>query len=102
MNETESARPRKAIGPDRPVYFDHTDVDRVMAVVLALASEVAALRERLDTQERLGAGVAAVEAYVPDAEALAAREAWRNAYIRRLFRVVTEDVVALRQTAPKP
>ena len=93
-------RARKAIGPDRPVYFDASDIDRVMSVVLALASEVAALRERLDTHERLAPErIAQVEAYIPTQETLAAREAWRDAYIHRLFRVFTEDVEAL---APKP
>jgi hypothetical protein len=90
-------RPRKALGPDRPVYFEAPDIDRVMAVVLALASEVASLRERLDTHERVAGAYPAVEAYLPDEAALAAREAWRDAYIRRLFRVFAEDVEALRQ-----
>jgi len=94
-------RARKAIGPDRPVYFDQSDIDRVMAVVLALASEVASLRERLDVHERLadaGATPASrqVEAYLPDPAVLAARDTWREAYISRLFRVFTEDVEALR------
>jgi len=101
MSEPEfPARPRKAQGPDRPVYFDQGDIDRVMAVVLALASEVSALRERLDTHERLAPDLLAkVEAYEPDAAALAARAAWREAYISRLFRVITEDVEALRRQA---
>jgi hypothetical protein len=89
-------RPRKAQGPDRPVYFNQSDVDRVMAVVLALASEVAALRDRVDTHERVAGANAQVEAYLPDPETLAARDAWREAYIRRLFRVFSEDVEALR------
>jgi hypothetical protein len=94
-------RPRKAAGPERPSYFNTGDVDRVMAIVLALVSEVAAIRERLDSHERLAdvgrlAGVAQVEAYVADEDAEAAREAWRDAYIRRLFRVITEDVEALK------
>jgi hypothetical protein len=101
-------RLRKAVGPDRPTYLDGADVDRVMAVLLALVSEVAAIRERLDTHERLAAGRVApageaVEAYEPDAVAEAEREAWRDAYIRRLFRVITEDVEALRGGgAPEP
>jgi hypothetical protein len=94
-------RPRKATGPDRPVYFNAGDIDRVMAILLALVSEVAAMRDRIDTHERLaGAGIPptldAVETYVPDAPANATRDAWRDAYIRRLFRVITEDVEALR------
>jgi len=95
-------RPRKATGPDRQSYFDAGDVDRVMSVLLALVSEVAAIRERLDTHERLGdagalASVAAVEAYRADDMAEDQREAWRDAYIHRLFRVITEDVEALRR-----
>jgi hypothetical protein len=97
-------RPRKAVGPDRPTYFDGGDVDRVMAVLLALVSEVAALRERLDTHERIAEGGAlaapeAVEAYQPDAAVEAVREGWRDAYIRRLFRVISEDVEALGRSA---
>jgi hypothetical protein len=106
MNGTSfDARPRKAIGPDRPVYLGDGDLDRVMAVVLALASEVASLRDRLDTHERIanaGAPPAtqAVESYEPDPATLAARDAWRDAYIKRLFRIFVEDVEALRRQPP--
>jgi len=101
MTETTSSRPRKARGPERPTYFDHADVDRVMAILLALASEVASIRERLDTHERIAAGGGApspdaVEAYRPDEAAAGQREAWNAAYIRRLFRVITEDTESLR------
>jgi hypothetical protein len=97
-------RPRKAIGPDRRTYFNDGDIDRVMAILLALVSEVAAIRDRLDTHERLAdaglaAGADAVEAYRPDSAAESDREAWRDAYIRRLFRVITEDVEALGREA---
>ncbi len=100
-------RPRKATGPDRQTYFDAGDVDRVMGVLLALVSEVAALRERLDTHERLAdagapAKVAAVEAYRADETTEDQRDAWRDAYIRRLFRVITEDVEALRRDGETP
>ncbi len=98
-------RPRKAVGPERPTYFDHADVDRVMAVLLALVSEVASIRDRLDTHERIVAGGAqadheAVERYLPDTEVENARETWRDAYIRRLFRVFTEDRDGLRPKLP--
>lgn len=98
MNDVgDSKRPRRATGPDRPSYFDAADLDKVMAVLLALVSEVAAVRERLDAHERLGSlgdlpAVAAVEAYLPDRATEEAREAWRDGYIRRLFRVITEDL----------
>jgi hypothetical protein len=92
-------RPRVAIGPDRQTYFNATDIDRVMAIVLALVSEVASIRERLDTHERIAGDTldpARIEAYQPAPEVEDAREAWRDAYIRRLFRVITEDVAALK------
>lgn len=101
MADGKSApRLRKAVGPERPRYFDGGDVDRVMAIVLALASELASMRERLDTHERLGlegkiATPELVDAHVASPEAEAAREAWRDAYIRRIFRVIDEDRVAL-------
>lgn len=100
MSEATRARRRKAVGPDRPRYFDTSDVDRVMTILLALVSEVAAIRERLDTHERLAEagtlpGGAEVEAYTADDAAEADREAWRDAYIKRLFRVITEDLEAL-------
>ena len=71
-----------------------------MAVLLALVSEVASIRERLDTHERVSAAgvpptAEAVEDYAPDPAAEAEREAWRDSYIHRLFRVITEDVEAL-------
>jgi hypothetical protein len=95
--EPSTRRPRKATGPERPSYLDAGDIDRVMAALLALVSEVAAIRERLDTHERLALSGAApepdlVEAYAADPEVEAAREAWRDAYIRRIFRVFTEDL----------
>jgi hypothetical protein len=102
-DDAPRARPRKAVGPDRPTYLDAGDIDRVMAVLLALVSEVASIRERLDTHERVSAtgvppAARAVEAFEPDAAVEAEREAWRDGYIRRLFRVITEDVEALRMT----
>lgn len=97
-------RSRKASGPARQTYFGEGDVDRVMAVVLALATEVASIRERLDTHERLGdasllPSLAAVEAHRADDATEADREAWRDAYIGRLFRLFTEDVESLAGAA---
>jgi hypothetical protein len=95
-------RPRKALGPERRVYFNDGDIDRVMAILLALVSEVAAIRDRVDTHERLAdqgeaPSRAKVESFLPDAEVDADRDAWRDAYIRRLFRVITEDIEVLKR-----
>ena len=106
--ELHSNRRRKAVGPDRPSYLTGLDTDKVLAIVLALMSEVASLRERLDLHERIAnlgelPSVVAVEAYRPDPIAEAECAAWRKAYIRRVFRVVVEEIeLAGRETgAPK-
>jgi hypothetical protein len=95
MEQDFSERARTASGPDRQVYLGAEDIDRVMAVVLALASEVSSLRDRLDTQERVAGTHESVETHVPDAAADAARDAWRDAYIHRIFRVITDDAEML-------
>ncbi len=64
-------------------------------MILALATEVSALRERLDTHERLAAGgrlpeAAAVEAFTPDETVDAARAAARRSLIERVTRVLLE------------
>ena len=46
-------RRRVAIGPARPQYMHDVETDRMMMIVTALAAEVAALRDRLDTHEAL-------------------------------------------------
>jgi len=64
-------------------------------MILALASEVSALRERLDTHERLAAGgrppvPSAVETYAPDEAVAASRAAARRSLIERITRVLLE------------
>lgn len=76
----------------RPHYFDSPETDQVMMCILALMSEVSALRERQDTIERLLAekGVvtrADMEGYRPDGAAEQERSAWNNEFIRRVMRI---------------
>ena len=93
---TRKPRRRFARGQSRPAYLQPTDVDRVMIMMVALMSEVSALRDRLDTHEavaELGGAptVDAVEAYELTAERQAAREANRQAMLKRVLRVITEE-----------
>ena len=94
-----SARlPRKAKGR-RPAYSADGHVDKLYAMVMAMAGEVSVLRERLDTAERLLAakGVLSgreIENHVLDEAAQAEREAWRGRFLERLLRVVRDEVDA--------
>lgn len=89
-------RRRFARGQSRPAYLQPGDIDRVMIMLVALMSEVSALRDRIDTHEAvadLGGAVttAAIEAYELTPDRSAMREANREAMLRRVLRVVTEE-----------
>jgi len=97
-------RLRQAKGPRRPQYLASPDADRAVMMLLALASEVSALRERLDTHERLAELnqpplPAAIEAYEPAAEVEAARAAARRSLIDRIARVLLEPQTKRRTAA---
>src|SRR4051812_30628659 len=82
-------RRRWARGADRPRYLQPDDIDRVMIMVVALMSEVSALRDRIDTHEAVAAigGPAtteAIEAYELTPARQATREANRQAMIKRV------------------
>jgi hypothetical protein len=89
-------RRRFARGQSRPEYLQPGDIDRVMIMLVALMSEVSALRDRIDTHEavvELGgtATAAAIEAYELTPERHARREANREAMLKRVLRAVTEE-----------
>lgn len=87
-------------GP-RPTFFAEKPVDQLHVMLVSLLEEVAVLRDRLDTTERLleQHGVVArseIEAFEPDADAAAERAAWRDAYVQRVLRVVFEEAAQLK------
>jgi hypothetical protein len=91
---------RKAKG-ERPYFFDDPAVERVLSITMAVATEVAVLRERMDTIERLmESGVpvskAAIDAYKPDDQAGKERQEWHAAYIARVLRIIHQELQALQ------
>jgi hypothetical protein len=75
--------------------------DQAFSMILALTSELAVMRERIDTLERLLERAAvldagAVDAFAPDADAAAARDTLRRRIIAKVMRPVRD---AARQTA---
>lgn len=70
--------------------------DRLLAMVAALASELAMVRERLDTVERVAERVGvmtreAIEEYRPDDAAQAERDANRLRLIAKVFRPLKDE-----------
>jgi polyhydroxyalkanoate synthesis regulator phasin len=85
----------------RPYFFDDPAVERLLNITMALAGELAVMRERMDTIERLLAskGVlspAEIEHYVPDDAAAQARQQWHAEYIARVLRIVQQEMEALQ------
>ena len=94
---------QKARG-DRPQYFEDPAVEKNLSITLALAGEVAVLRDRLDSIERLlEAGQplsrAAIDGFVPDAGVRAERDAWRERYLENVLRIVHQEREELARQA---
>lgn len=94
---------KKAKG-ERPQYFADPAIDKVLAITLALAGETAVLHDRVDTIERLlesGGTVtrAAIDAYLPDAQVQAERDAWRETFLFNVLRIVHQEREELQRVA---
>lgn len=78
----------------RPQFYEPQGLDQAMSMILVLASEFSALRDRLDTVERVardGGLAEAIEAYVPAQDVLELREKRRQAFLERLYYLALKD-----------
>jgi hypothetical protein len=83
-------------GPPRPRFIADTGNEKLWDVVLALSTELAATRSRLDALERVLAErgslpVGAVEAWQPSPDAAVARVHDMQAYTQRVFETLARD-----------
>ena len=86
----------------RPYFFQDPDVERVLSITMAVAGELAVLRQRLDTieellQERGSLCKADIEAFAPDSAQQAARGRWTQEYLARILRIVQQEREALQR-----
>ena len=91
---------QQAARGERPRYFEDPAVDKVLSITLALAGEVAVLRDRLDTLERLleerrAVSQAEIDHFMPSAEIRAARDAWRDRFLDVVMRSVRQELESL-------
>lgn len=89
---------RKARG-ERPYFFDDPSVDKVVAMVMGLAGEVAVARDRLDTLERLLerkglVKLSEIELYAPSPGVMAERAAWRETFLSEVLRIIEIELEA--------
>ncbi len=85
----------------RPHFFDDPNTDRLLTMVMNLAAEVAVLRERLDTHEQVASAKQLfspddIEAFEPNDDVMNAREAWRERFLDRLLKVMSEEMEKAR------
>ena len=89
---TNNELPINAKG-QRPQFFQDPAMDKLLAIIMALAGEVAVQRDRNDTLERLidDKGLITrneVDGYRPTAEVQEERNAWRSEYLSHILRVI--------------
>ncbi len=99
LNHIELAS-NKAKG-GRPYFFDDPAVERVLNITMSLAGEVAVMRERMDTIERLLAEKGLLEQseidqFAPTGKVAEERQAWHAAFIARILRIVQQELEALK------
>jgi len=100
---TEQIDPLKLAGSKpkgkRPFFLKDPDVERVMAITMAVAQELAVMRERLDTVERLleskGISHEDIENFQPTPDQADQRGAWTQEYLARIMRIYQQDIEAL-------
>ncbi|MCC5870598.1 MAG: hypothetical protein JJU27_19025 [Gammaproteobacteria bacterium] len=103
MDKLEAVRRSiaEAAGP-RPTFFSDPDVDRVLAITMAVSGEVAVMAERLDTLERVLEEKQLVNRdeltrYTPDQQVVAERMRWHEAFVSRVLRVVEQELETLKK-----
>jgi hypothetical protein len=77
-------------------YFLNPDVERVLAITMAVAQELSVARERIDTLERLLElhGILArteIDDFVPTRQEAAERGGWIQEYLVRVLRIVQQE-----------
>jgi hypothetical protein len=85
----------------RPWFFKNPEMDQFVAMLMAVATEVSVLRERIDTIERVAAARGLfsgddIEKYRPPEEVQAWRDEWRARYLDRIFRILEEELDDIR------
>jgi hypothetical protein len=85
-------------------YFLEPESERILAITMAMAQELAVARQRIDALERIleAKGIvprAEIDAFTPTAEQYAERALWSQEYINRILRIVQQEGQVAEATA---
>jgi len=85
----------------RPYFFKDPAVERVLNITMAIGMELAVVRERMDSLERIleAKGIMTreeLENFVPPSKKVAdERQQWHSEYISRILRIVQQEMEEL-------
>jgi hypothetical protein len=96
MSFADALREAGAKPAGKRPYFLEPQVERVLAITMAMAQELAVARQRLDTLERLlkAKGILAadeIERFAPDEVGRVERAMWNQEFIARILRIVQQE-----------
>lgn len=83
----------------RPYFLEDADAERVLSIAMAIAGELAVLRQRLDTIEELletrgSLTREEIEAFVPSPAHAEERGRWHQEYLARILRILQQEAEA--------
>ena len=86
----------------RPWFLADPDIERVLSITMAVAGELAVLRQRLDAietllEERGSISRADIEAFAPSPAQREARGRWNQEYLARILRILQQEQEALER-----
>jgi len=95
MSVTEALSKASAKPAGKRPYFLDPEVERVLAITMAVVQELAVTRQRADTLERIlqAKGVvtaAEIDAFQPTKDQAAERGLWTQEYLSRVLRIVQQ------------
>ncbi len=91
----------RAVNMPRQTVFSNPDIERVLDIVMSLATELAVTKEHIDTLERVleSSGVLdreALKSFRPSEEVQDERLAGHGEYIARILRVLHQDIEQMK------
>lgn len=88
---------KRSVRGRRPQFFKNPEIDRLHGMIMAMATEMSVLYQRIDTMERVASrkGVLLreeLEEFKPDDATESEREIWRQKFLDRLFYLYREEL----------
>ena len=86
----------------RPYFFEDSAVDKLLAIVTALAGEVSVVHDEYDTLVRVLEKKGLVDsselkAYIPDAGVREERDQWRGMFLENVLRILHQEMEGIQK-----